>query len=126
MRREQRLRKSSDFATAYREGGSFSSRLLVIRPRANGLPHNRYGFVTSRAVGKAVVRNKVRRRLREAVRSLPLKDGWDVVVIARRSAAEAAYREVRESLASLLARAGVMRELEADGAPEEGKGKCGD
>ncbi|MCJ7491730.1 MAG: ribonuclease P protein component [Dehalococcoidia bacterium] len=119
MRREQRLRKSSDFATAYREGRSFSSRLLVIRPRANGLPHNRYGFVTSRAVGKAVVRNKVRRRLREVVRSFPMKDGWDVVVIARRSAADATYRELRESLASLLARADVMAKLEADEAPEE-------
>ena len=123
MRREQRLRKSSDFATAYREGRSFSSRLLVIRPRANGLPHNRYGFVTSRAVGKAVVRNKVRRRLREAVRSLPLKDGWDVVVIARRSAAEATYREMRKSLASLLARANVMATAGADEAPEEVKEK---
>ena len=91
----------------------------MIRPRANGLPHNRYGFVTSRAVGKAVVRNKVRRRLREAVRSLPLEDGWDVVVIARRSAADAMYRELRESLASLLARAGVTAKLGADEAPEE-------
>jgi len=123
MRREQRLRKSSDFATAYREGRSFSSRLLVIRPRANGLPHNRYGFVTSRAVGKAVVRNKVRRRLREAVRSLPLKEGWDVVVIARRSAADTTYRELRESLASLVARAGVMAKLGADEAPKEVRGE---
>ena len=95
----------------------------MIRPRANGLPHNRYGFVTSRAVGKAVVRNKVRRRLREAVRSLPLKDGWDVVAIARRSAAETTYRELRESLASLLARAGVMAKLGADEAPEEAGGE---
>jgi ribonuclease P protein component len=107
MRREQRLRKSSDFATAYREGRSFSSRLLAIRPRANGLPHNRYGFVTARAVGKAVVRNRVRRRLREAVRSFPLENGWDVVVIARRSAAEATYWQLRASLATLLERAGI-------------------
>jgi len=95
----------------------------VIRPRANGLPHNRYGFVTSRAVGKAVVRNKVRRRLREAVRSLPLKEGWDMVVIARRSAADTTYRELRESLASLVARAGVMAKLGADEAPKEVRGE---
>ena len=119
MRREQRLRKSSDFATAYREGRSFSSRLLVIRPRANGLPHNRYGFVTSRAVGKAVVRNRLRRRLREAVRSLPLENGWDVVAIARRSAAEATYAELRASLAALLERAGLLAKLEADEAAEK-------
>jgi ribonuclease P protein component len=108
MRREQRLRKSSDFATAYREGRSFSSGLLVIRPRANALLHNRYGFVTARSVGKAVVRNRVRRRLREVVRSLLLREGWDIVVIARRSAAEATYWELRDSLASLLKRAGLL------------------
>jgi len=123
MRREQRLRKRSDFATAYREGRSFSSRLLVIRPRANGLAQNRFGFVTSRAVGKAVVRNRVRRRLREAVRSLPLKGGWDVVVIARRIAAEATYRELRASLESLLQRAGLLVTVEADGMREEAREK---
>jgi ribonuclease P protein component len=123
MRREQRLRKSSDFANAYREGRSFSSRLLVIRPRANGLPHNRYGFVTSRAVGKAVVRNRVRRRLREAVRLLPLNEGWDIVVIARRMAVEATYQELRESLTALLSRAGVTAKIEADEVREEVKGK---
>ena len=114
MRREQRLRKSSDFATAYREGRSFSSRLLVIRPRANGLPHNRYGFVTSRAVGKAVVRNRLRRRLREAVRWLPLENGWDIVTIARRSAAEATFAELRDSLAALLGRAGLVSRVGAE------------
>ena len=119
MRREQRLRKSSDFATAFQEGRSFSNRLLVVRPRANGLPQNRYGFVTSRAVGKAVVRNKLRRRLREAVRSLSLADGWDVVVIGRRSAAEASYWQVRESLAALLERAGLLARLDSDGAREK-------
>jgi ribonuclease P protein component len=123
MRREQRLRKSSDFANAYREGRSFSSRLLVIRPRASGLPHNRYGFVTSRAVGKAVVRNRVRRRLREAVRSFTLKEGWDIVVIARRTAVEATYQELRGSLAALLSRAGVVARMEADEVREEVKGK---
>jgi ribonuclease P protein component len=119
MRREQRLRKSSDFATAYREGRSFSSRLLVIRPRANGLPQNRYGFVTSRAVGKAVVRNRVRRRLREAVWSLSVEDGWDVVVIGRRSAAEATYWQLRESLATLLERAGLLTKQAVEKAEEK-------
>jgi ribonuclease P protein component len=119
MRREEHLRKSSDFATAYREGRSFSSRLLVIRPRANGLPHNRYGFVTSRAVGNAVVRNRLRRRLREAARSLPLQNGWDIAVIARRSAADATYWQLRDALAALLERAGVMTKQSAGPAPKK-------
>ena len=91
----------------------------MIRPRANGLPHNRYGFVTSRAVGKAVTRNRLRRRLREAVRSLSLVNGWDVVVIGRRSAAEAIYGQIRESLAALLERAGLLAEVPGDEAVEK-------
>ena len=123
MRREQRLAKAKEFASVYRKGRAFADRLLVLRLIENGLARNRYGFVTGRGIGKAVVRNKVRRRLREAVRSLPLKGGWDVVVIARRSAADATYRELRESLASLVARAGVMAKLGADEVPEEVRGE---
>ena len=91
----------------------------MIRPRANGLPHNRYGFVASRAVGKAVVRNRVRRRLQEAVRSLRLDEGWDIVIIARRTAAAADYHELRESLAALLERAGIARAAEVGEVEKE-------
>jgi ribonuclease P protein component len=107
MRRAQRLTKSKDFATVYRKGRSLADRLLVLRFLNNGLAGNRYGFVVGRRVGKAVVRNKVRRRLREAMRSEALVGGWDVVVIARAGAAEADYWALRRSLGRLVARAGL-------------------
>ena len=121
MRREQSLTKRKDFATVYREGRAFSSRLLVVRPKANDLGRNRYGFVASRAVGKAVVRNKVRRRLKEAVRSLCLDKGWDIVIIARRAAAAADYHELRASLTALLRRAGIARAVEVGGVETENR-----
>jgi ribonuclease P protein component len=107
MRREQRLTKTKEFTSVYRRGRSFADRLLALRMIENGLDRNRYGFVTGKGVGKAVVRNKVRRRLREAVRSQGLSGGWDMVIIARRPAADADYQGLLRSLRRLLGRAGV-------------------
>jgi ribonuclease P protein component len=107
MRREQRLAKAKDFASVYRKGRAFADRLLVLRLIENGLTRNRYGFVTGRGIGKAVVRNKVRRRLREAVRAQGLAGGWDMVIIARRPAAEADYQRLLRSLRRLLEKAGM-------------------
>jgi ribonuclease P protein component len=107
MRRAQRLTKSKDFATVHRKGRSLADRLLVLRFLKNDLGHNRYGFVVGRRVGKAVVRNRVRRRLREAIRAEGLEGGWDVVVIARSGAAAADYHALRRSLARLVERAGL-------------------
>jgi ribonuclease P protein component len=110
MRREHRLTRSKDFAAVYRSGRPFTDRLLVLRAAANGRDGNRYGFVTAKSVGKAVVRNTVRRRLREVLRSQTLRSGWDIVIIARRAAAEADYEELSRSARGLLKRAGLLRQ----------------
>ncbi|MDI6857889.1 MAG: ribonuclease P protein component [Dehalococcoidia bacterium] len=107
MRRAQRLTKSKDFTTVHKKGRSVADRLLVLRFMENRLARNRYGFVVSRRVGKAVVRNRVRRRLREAIRAEGLKGGWDVVVIARAGAAEADYQALRRSLVRLVEKGGL-------------------
>ena len=108
MRRELRLRRRRDFDAVMRRGRAWSNDLLVLRTLANGLDHNRWGFVTSRRLGKAVVRNKVRRRLREAVRVLSTKPGWDVALSARVPAAGATFQEISRAVAELLRKAGVL------------------
>ena len=113
MRKQLRLRRRKDFDTVFQEGHVLANRLLVLRTAPNQLPHNRYGFVTGKRLGKAVVRNRVRRRLREAVRSLAARPGWDVVVSARARAAEADFHQLRKAVVSLFARAGIL----AEGAP---------
>ena len=54
------------------------------------------------------MRNRVKRRLREAVRSLPVAPGWDLVLNARRGAEEADYHRLRAVVAGLMGRAGVL------------------
>ena len=95
VRRELRLRRRKDFDSVFRGGRAWSNSLLVLRSLASDLPHNRFGFVTSKRVGNAVIRNRVRRRLREAVRPLPLADRWDIVVSAKAPAAKADFQELR-------------------------------
>ena len=121
MRREQRLTRTKDFATVYRKGRALSSRLVVLRLSANGLAGNRYGIVAGRAIGKAVVRNRLKRRLREAIGSLALGGGWDIVIIARRPAADADYDRLRQSVARLLRKAGTERSSMPDSVEKEGQ-----
>ena len=61
--------------------------------------------MVSRRIGNAVVRNKVKRRLREAVRLTPVKAGWDAVFIARRGTERAGYPELKQAAGNLLRRA---------------------
>jgi ribonuclease P protein component len=75
----------------------------------NGLELSRYGFSITKSVGKAVVRNRVRRLLREVVRLKSLKSGWDIVFVSRPSAATADYHQFDESVSKLLGRARLLQ-----------------
>ncbi len=108
MQKDQRLRKAADFAAIRREGKSWADRLLVLVARPNNLDVTRFGFSVGRRVGKAVARNKVKRRLREAARLTPVRNGWDVVFIARQEASSADFQRLNRSVESLLRRAGLL------------------
>jgi len=110
MRREERLRRGADFSAVYREGGAWAHPLFVLRARNNDRTTNRYGIVVGRRVGKAVVRNRIRRHLREALRHSPVKQGWDLVIIARQPAAKTDFREVAATVEALLRRANLWNE----------------
>jgi ribonuclease P protein component len=108
MRKELRLRRRKDFDAVFSDGRAWNSKLLVLRALPNDLDHNRYGFVTSKRLGNAVVRNRTRRRLREALRALPVDPGWDIVLSARQPAADADYHELNRAIVDLLTRARLL------------------
>ncbi|MCH7744508.1 MAG: ribonuclease P protein component [Chloroflexi bacterium] len=108
MRKDQSLRKTKDFAAVRREGRSWPDRLLVLAARRNGLEVSRFGFTVGKRVGNAVVRNKIKRRLKEAVPLNQVQQGWDIVLIARKDASSAEYHRLKRSMTGLLKRAGVL------------------
>ncbi len=86
--------------------------LLVLYARRNRTENNRVGITVSKKLGKAHVRNFVRRRLREIYRQneeqfLP---GWDIVVVARSRAVGCEYAKLQKSYLSLAKKAGILRE----------------
>lgn len=106
-----RLSRASEFARLKREGTAFHGRLLVLSVlKAEPDKETRIGIVTSRRVGGAVVRNRVRRRLREAVRvtRARMQPGLWVVVIARQRAAQADFESIRAEWLELAQRSGVV------------------
>jgi ribonuclease P protein component len=104
------LRAPRDFDTLQRRGQSRAHPLLVVRYARNGLDRTRFGFSTSRKLGSAVSRNRVRRRLRELMRRLrpSLASGWDVLVVARAGAVTARPPQLAAALERVLQQAGLL------------------
>ena len=110
MQRRQRLTGSKRFSQIHIGGSSAANRLLVIKYLANGSNFSRFGFLVSKRIGNAAVRNKVKRRLREAVRLNPVKSGWDAIFIVRRGAGSAKYQDLKDAIDNLLQRANLVDE----------------
>jgi ribonuclease P protein component len=111
MWRKLRLRRRGDFLRLRRAGRTVHHPLLLINVGENGEPHNRYGFVTPKRLGSAVVRNRVRRLLREAVRAQHphLCQGYDVVFVAKAKLVQQPYSEVLRHVTWLFEQTGLLK-----------------
>ncbi|NLD44349.1 MAG: ribonuclease P protein component [Chloroflexi bacterium] len=115
--RRARLTRPADFRAVRVGGQSWANPLLVLSRAPNALEVARFGFSVSRRLGGAVIRNRVKRRISEAVRLQYdlVEPGWDVVLIARRPMVEAEYQDVERAVGDLLARARLYRSRACDG-----------
>jgi ribonuclease P protein component len=109
--RARRLTRGSEFERVRREGRAHRGKALTLgvltRDEDNGV---RAGFITSRAIGNAVKRNRVRRRLREIVRrhQHEIVAGTSIVTVARAVAADVTYRDLEDEWLRLAKRASIL------------------
>ena len=102
--KDRRLRNAAEFQKVYERGVKRISRSFVLFALPNGLKYSRFGLTTPRKLGKAHDRNRIKRRVREILRtSLTLiPTGFDVVVNPRRSANDREFEDLRTELAGLF------------------------
>jgi ribonuclease P protein component len=102
--REARLVRRGEFDAVYRGGKRRSSSHFTVFVRANQKPLSRFGFSIKKALGGAVVRNRIRRRLREIVRChrQEIPAGWDIVVHPKKSVETAEYLTLTKDFLRLM------------------------
>ena len=110
MQRKFRLTRSEDFKRVRRSGKSYAHPLVVLIVQTHDQPRVKVGVAAGRTVGTAVYRNRAKRLLREAMRTLipDITSGLDMVLIARPGLISATLEDTRQALLQLLQRAKIL------------------
>ena len=106
------LKKNYEFRRLYSKGKSTATACLALYCRKNGSVRNRIGYTVSNKIGHAVVRNRIRRRLREIYRlhERQIARGYDLVVVSRVRACTADYHQLEAAFLSACAQLGLLTE----------------
>ena len=110
MKFSSALKLNHIFRRLYATSGHANSH-LVLYARKNHSPYNRVGITVSKKLGGAVIRNRVRRRLREVYRlnEALFAPGWDIVVVARSRCIKADFASLSQAYLSLAEKAGILK-----------------
>lgn len=111
MRFSKSLKLNHVFRKLYHNGNSSVNRYMVVYCRPNHLQENRIGITVGKKLGKAVIRNRVRRRLREIYRLNEQKFclGYDIVVVARNRAVDAEFQALQTAYLGTAKKLGLLR-----------------
>lgn len=111
MKFSKSLKLNHIFRRLYHTGGQANS-YLVLYAKPNRLATNRVGVTVGKKLGKAVIRNRVRRRLREVYRLNEhlFAPGWDIVVVARSRCINMDFQKLTNAYLSLAEKAGILTE----------------
>ena len=106
------LRNQKNFVAVYNRGKSKGCRFAVVLYKKNGLPHSRFAYVASKKVGNSVQRNRARRLMREAYRTMNrrIAPGYDVIFVARNGIDQSKCDEVRQAIFGAIRAAGLFEE----------------
>ena len=115
MKAEITVKENYEFRRIYRKGKSVVTPYLVLYCQKNRQGKTRLGVTVSTKLGKAVIRNRARRRLREVWRlHLPqMQSGWDIVLVARGRCVDASYQKIEKAYQFALNELGLLKEKES-------------
>ena len=110
MKFSKALKLNHIFRRLYATSGHTNS-YLVLYARKNNTDTNRVGITVSKKLGRAVVRNRIRRRIREVYRLNEgrFAPGWDIVVVARSRCLTASFEKLTQSYLALAEKAGILQ-----------------
>lgn len=116
MKKEYRVKTEKEFQAVFDAGHSVANRQFVVyQLKKPGQDHFRVGFSVGKKLGNAVMRNKIKRRLRHAIRDLDHEYGFksdlDFILIARRPVSQITFQEIKKSLIHVLSLAQVFESL---------------
>lgn len=113
MDKKNRLRNNEDFKKVYENGKNYWNRNLVLYIMKNGLDHWRVGFTVSKKIGNSVVRNRVKRRLKEIYRknSNKVKEGYDIIIIPKKNVVDIGHKELESAMLHILKISGLLKDL---------------
>lgn len=110
---KNRLKKKKDFERVFKKGKGFKEGFLFLKIAKNNLKVNRFGFVVAKKFSKkAVLRNRVKRRLREALKmKLPkIKRGYDGVLVVAKGLGNKDFQEIEKIVDKLFRKAGIIKD----------------
>ena len=104
MSRFNSIQKQSDFRGVFKKGRSYVCRIFVLHIVENGLDRNRFGFTAGKKIGNAVIRNRVKRLMKEVVRNHGgrLKPGYDIVLVARSAGIGKGYADFEKAFTEMI------------------------
>ena len=105
------LKKNVEFKRVYAKGNSLANYYLVLFFLKNDLGRNRVGFLASKKVGNSVVRNRARRLMKEGFRQYgsKMREGYDIVLIARANIKNSAFKDVDRAMISILKKSKLLK-----------------
>lgn len=111
MNKINRLRSNMEFKKIYSNGKNYWNRNLVLYVRKNDLGYTRVGYSITKKIGNSVVRNKIRRRMKEIYRLRydELENNYDLIFIPKKNVVDISYDELESAMIHILKLAGILK-----------------
>ncbi len=110
--KENQLKKTRDFDRVFNKGKGFKKKLLVLKKLRNDSGFSRFGFIVNKKVSKkAVIRNKIKRRMRETARNFfpKIEKGWDIILIAVPGIEKEEFMDLKKNIEEIFKNAEILK-----------------